>query len=397
MNKLSVVIVSYNVKYYIEQCLHSLQRAVQGIDASIYVVDNHSNDDSVAYLKSRFPDVHLISSPHNNGFSYANNVALRQCDSEYVLLLNPDTFVGEDVIRKMVAFCDAHPQAGGVGVQMLNADGTKAPESRRGLPTPAVALYKMIGLCTRFPQHKKYGKYYMSYLSWDEAAKIEVISGACFMIRKRVLDEIGLLDETFFMYGEDIDLSYRILKAGYDNWYLPVRILHYKGESTHKSSYRYVHVFYQAMLIFFKKHFRHLSFWFSLPIQIAIYLKAFTTLLLMQADNLQRYLNLSKRRNYASHYVFIGGREMLEKSRTLTKAKGLNASFVEADATSHPQGYWLSQPDSQLNYVYVYDVHAFQYQEVLDIFSKNKWQNVHLGTFDTQTDVVITHNEVLVG
>ena len=226
MKKLTVVIVSYNVKYYLEQCLFSVQRALEGIDGEVVVVDNHSHDDTVAYISSRFPDVKLVDSMHNLGFARANNIAIRQTESQYVLLLNPDTIVGERVLREALSFMDDHPQAGGVGVQMQNADGTKAMESRRGLPTVLTAFYKMCGLCRRYPHSRRFGRYYMSYLSWDEPHQIEVISGAFCLLRRAALDRIGLLDETFFMYGEDIDLSYRLLKGGFENWYLPLQILH---------------------------------------------------------------------------------------------------------------------------------------------------------------------------
>ena len=253
--KLSVVIVNYNVKYYLQQCLESLQRALKGVEAEVFVVDNHSHDGSVAYLRSRFPDVHFIASAHNLGFAGGNNIAIRQSKGEYVLLLNPDTVVGEEVIHASIDFMDSHPAAGGHGVQMLTHCGERALESRRGLPSPMVSFYKMVGLCKHFPQSDRFAHYYMGSLSWDVPGKIEVISGAYCFLRRSALDKVGLLDEDFFMYGEDVDLSYRLLKGGFENWYLPVRILHYKGESTQKSSFRYVHVFYDAMLIFFRKHY----------------------------------------------------------------------------------------------------------------------------------------------
>jgi GT2 family glycosyltransferase len=174
---------------------------------------------------------------------------------------------------------DAHPEAGGAGVQMLNVDGTCALESRRALPTPWVSFMKMMGSTER---------YYMSHLSWDSPQQIEIISGAFCLLRRKALDQIGLLDETFFMYGEDIDMSYRLLKGGWQNWYLPLQILHYKGESTEKTSFRYVHVFYQAMLIFFRKHYGHLSLLITLPIKAAIYFKAFTAFVQMQFHRLSR-------------------------------------------------------------------------------------------------------------
>ena len=263
--KLSIVIVSYNVRTYLEQCLQSVQKALEGIEGEVFVVDNHSDDDSVAVLRASYPWVRLIENPENVGFARANNIAIRQSEAEYVLLLNPDTVVEEDTLRQSLAFMDGHPEAGGAGVMMHNADGTLAPESRRAIPTPWVSCLKMLGFTKR---------YYMSHLPWDQPSQIEVISGAFCLLRKKALDEIGLLDETFFMYGEDIDLSYRVLKGGWQNWYLPYSIVHFKGKSTQKSDYRYVHIFYQAMLIFFRKHYGHLSFFYTIPVKTAIYFRA---------------------------------------------------------------------------------------------------------------------------
>jgi GT2 family glycosyltransferase len=200
-----------------------------------------------------------------------------------VLLLNPDTVVYENTIRACLEFMDAHPEAGGAGVRMLNGQGEVAPESRRAIPTPWVSFLKMLGFTRR---------YYMSHLPWDEPSQIEVISGAYFLLRRKALEQVGLLDEDFFMYGEDIDLSYRLLKGGWQNWFLPQDIVHYKGESTQKSSYRYVHTFYQAMLIFFRKHYSHLSIVISLPIKIAIYFRAFLALVGMMGD----FVNPNKRK-----------------------------------------------------------------------------------------------------
>lgn len=279
--KLSVVIVNYNVKHFIEQCLFSVLKAAQHVSCEVFVVDNNSVDGSVALIKSRFPQITLIENTTNTGFSVANNQAIRQATGEYVLLLNPDTVVQEDTFLKTVAFMDEHPEAGGLGVKMLDGQGNFAPESKRGLPTPAVAFYKMFGLSKLFPRSRKFGRYHLTYLSEKEVQEIDVISGAFMLMRKAVLDRIGLLDETFFMYGEDIDLSYRITQAGYKNYYFPyTQIIHYKGESTKRSSINYVLVFYKAMAIFSKKHFSgsH-TFWFSFLINLAIVLKAGAALL----------------------------------------------------------------------------------------------------------------------
>lgn len=277
--KLSVVIVSYNVRSYLEQCLQSVQKALESIEGEVFVVDNHSDDDSVEVVKTRYPWVRLIANDENMGFAKANNIAIRQAGGEYVLLLNPDTVVEEDTLRQVLAFMDSHPKAGGAGVMMHNADGSLAPESRRALPTPWVSCLKMLGFTKR---------YYMSHLPWDQPGRIDVISGAFCFLRKKALDEIGLLDEDFFMYGEDIDLSYRLLKGGWENWYLPYKIIHYKGKSTQKSDYRYVHIFYQAMLIFFRKHYSHLSIFYALPVKIAIYFRAAIAL----TDLLRKKLHL---------------------------------------------------------------------------------------------------------
>ena len=280
--KICIVIVSYNVCQLLDECLQSVKRALQGIDGEIYVVDNLSTDGTVETLQPRHPDVHFIANKQNVGFACANNQAIRCTDSEYVLLLNPDTVVYENTLRGVLDFLDQHPEAGGAGVRMLTREGKPAPESRRAIPTPWVAMLKMLGATRR---------YYMSHLSWDEPGRIEAISGAFCMLRRKALDQIGLLDEDYFMYGEDIDLSYRLLKGGWQNWYLPFDIIHYKGESTQKSTFRYVHTFYQAMLIFFRKHYGHLSIFFSLPIQLAIYFRAFMALMQMMGSRFHHLLH----------------------------------------------------------------------------------------------------------
>lgn len=280
--KICIVIVSYNVCQLLDECLQSVKRALQGIDGEIYVVDNLSTDGTVETLQPRHSDVHFIANKQNVGFACANNQAIRCTDSEYVLLLNPDTVVYENTLRGVLDFMDQHPEAGGAGVRMLTREGKPAPESRRAIPTPLVAMLKMLGATRR---------YYMSHLSWDEPGQIEAISGAFCMLRRKALDQIGLLDEDYFMYGEDIDLSYRLLKGGWQNWYLPFDIIHYKGESTQKSTFRYVHTFYQAMLIFFRKHYGHLSIFFSLPIQLAVYFRALMALMQMMGSRFHHLLH----------------------------------------------------------------------------------------------------------
>jgi GT2 family glycosyltransferase len=276
LKQLSIIIVNYNVYHFLEQSLKSVIKAIAHLEAEIIVVDNNSVDGSVMKIRKNFPDITLIANDVNVGFSKANNQAINQAKGEYVLLLNPDTVVPEDTLEKCVSFMNDHTDAGGLGVKMVDGKGQFLPESKRGLPSPSVAFYKMFGLSALFPKSKKFGRYHLGYMPKEETNEIEVLSGAYMFLRKSVLDKIGLLDEDYFMYGEDIDLSYRILKAGYKNYYFPkATIIHYKGESTKRTSINYVFIFYRAMIIFAKKHFssRNASI-LSFLINLAIYLKA---------------------------------------------------------------------------------------------------------------------------
>ena len=274
--KLSVIIVNYNVKHFLKQCLESVFGATNLHEIEVFVVDNDSKDDSLEMVRKSFPEVKIIANKENVGFSTANNQAIKISEAKYVLLLNPDTIVETTTFEKVIKFMDENPDAGGLGVKMIDGNGNFLPESKRGLPTPKVAFYKIFGLSKLFPKSKKYGKYHLGYLNENKTHEIDVLSGAFMLLRKETLDNIGLLDEDFFMYGEDIDLSYRITKGGYKNYYLPTStIIHYKGESTKKSSVNYVYVFYNAMAIFAKKHFGDSKAKsFSMLIKIAIFLRA---------------------------------------------------------------------------------------------------------------------------
>lgn len=400
--KLSVIIVNYNVKYYLDQCIRSVLRAFEEMNtpAEIIVVDNHSADGSVDYLEKRYPQmlypmVSFVRSAHNLGFARANNIAIRQSRGEYVLLLNPDTIVGEDALKASVDFMDAHEDAGAVGVRMLGAQGRRAMESRRGLPTPMVSFFKMLGFCNRWPHHRLFGKYYMGYLPWDEPCQIEVVSGAYCMLRRKALDEVGLLDEDFFMYGEDIDLSYRVLKGGYHNYYLPVDILHYKGESTQKSSFRYVHVFYEAMLIFFRKHYSGMTFLLSLPIKTAIYAKALMALVGMLSDRMRKSLGFfAPSAEGAQHYVFVGSLEMQDACRDIARRLGLDAEFHDSEVQEDKSEVtWSEKNDNVL----VLDADSMSYADMLKRMSRLSDMNVNvtLGTYSKEIGKIITDREIL--
>lgn len=379
--KISVVIVNYNVKYYVGQCIDSVRRALQGIDSEIIVVDNHSRDGSVDYL-SKIEGVRIIESGHNLGFSKANNIAIRQSTAEYVLMLNPDTIVAEDAIRMIIDFADSHPQAGGIGVRMHNDWGTTARESRRGLPSPMTSFYKIIGLSKRLPQHRKYGRYYMGWLPWDSPSRIEVVSGACFLVRRKALNEVGLMDEDYFMYGEDIDLSYRLLKGGWENWFVPADIIHYKGESTQKTSFNYVHVFYNAMLIFMRKHYSHLSWLIIWPLQIAVYFIALLALMATLFDRMKKSLGFGGRYKIEFPVLYLeGSNTMKEKCRAIAMRKGL--SVID------------SLDDCKQNIVVrVLDPSDMSYADIIKHMSESANNRVRLGLYHNDKDIIITQMEV---
>ena len=396
--KLSVVIVNYNVSHYLLQCVDSLSHDLRGTDSEVIVVDNHSRDNSVTLLRQYHPEVRIVENLHNLGFAKANNIAIRQSRGEYVLLLNPDTIVSESVVKGVISFLDSHPEAGSAGVRMLNADGTVAPESRRGVPTPMTAFYKLSGLCGMFPNSRRFGRYYLGHLPWDSPQQIEVVSGAFCMLRTSVLKKVGLLDEDYFMYGEDIDLSYRILKSGATNWYVPETILHYKGESTHKSSFRYVHVFYQAMHIFFRKHFSHLGLFISIPIKTAIIVKASSALLLMLTERMRMSLGFARRNNSltAGPILCVGSDSMVATCREISNKHGLEATLCVCSDLGEVSSYVdrLSDESGKALTV-VFDPEKFDYGSMLSFVSGNHMRNISLGVFQPSTSSIITQSEII--
>ncbi|MEO1803162.1 MAG: glycosyltransferase [Bacteroidota bacterium] len=315
---LSIIIVNYNVKHFLAQCLRSVQRAIVDIQAEIIVVDNNSQDGSQQMVREKFDDVILIDNQDNPGFSKANNQGIDIAKGRYLLLLNPDTVVAEDTFTRCIDFMDQHLDAGALGIKMIDGYGKFLPESKRALPTPWVSFYKIFGLSALFPKSKRFGKYHLTFLDKEENHEIEILSGAFMWMRTSLIREIGGLDETFFMYGEDIDMSYRVILAGMKNYYLSdARIIHYKGESTKTGSLNYVKVFYQAMIIFAKKHFggtrKRL---FIAAIRLAVYFRALLAVLYRVTtrygfallEGLMVYAGMYGIKAYWEHYIrFIEG------------------------------------------------------------------------------------------
>lgn len=279
--ELSVIIVSYNVRYFLEHCLRSVLKSSEKISCEIFVIDNDSTDGSISMVSTLFPQVTLIRNYANKGFSAACNQGLKAASGRYKLLLNPDTVVEEDTFRKCISFMDSHPDAGGLGVKMIDGRGRILPESKRSLPTPRTAFFKAFGLSFLFPKSGFFNRYYLGHIDYVTTTKADVLTGAFMFLRAEAVCKAGLLDEGFFMYGEDIDYSLRILNAGFSNYYFPeTQIIHYKGESTKKQDLNVLINFYKAMRIFVRKHYSgSRSGPFLFLINIAIFLRAGISLL----------------------------------------------------------------------------------------------------------------------
>jgi GT2 family glycosyltransferase len=277
--QLSIIIVNYNVRHFLEQCLYSVQKAITGLQAEVIVIDNNSSDGSIAWLRPRFPFVVFLSNPENAGFAKACNQGIHLAKGKYIVFLNPDTIVPEDGFQKCIDFFNHHPDAGAVGIKMIDGSGNFLKESKRSFPLPLTSLFKLFGLSMLFPRSKIFSKYHLGNLDENKDHKVDVLAGAFMMVNKDVLDKVGGFDEIFFMYGEDVDLSYRIQKAGYTNYYFSgTSIIHFKGESTKKGSLNYVRMFYNAMSIFVRKHYGgSKAGLFIFLIHIAIWIRATMT------------------------------------------------------------------------------------------------------------------------
>jgi O-antigen biosynthesis protein len=273
--ELSVIIVSFNVRDFLKQCLLSVIKARENIECEIFVVDNNSTDDSCEMVLQEFPDVYLIKNEVNSGFSVANNQGIALSHGRFVLLLNPDTIVQEDTFLKCIKFMKIHPDAGAVGVRMINGEGRFLPESKRALPDPITAFYRIFGLSFLLPSSLLFNRYHLTQIDSFETSPVEVISGAFMLLRREALDKTGLLDEDYFMYGEDIDLSYRLLQKGYTNYYYPdIQIIHFKGKSTSRKNFADIRHFYKAMRIYVRKRISEQKFnTFHFIIIPAIYLR----------------------------------------------------------------------------------------------------------------------------
>ena len=394
--KVSVVIVNYKVPDFVYQCLCSLKKALSNFQHEIFVVDNNSSDGSVEFLKKWHPEVNIIENDDNVGFSKANNAALKLVRGQYVLIINPDTFVPEDMIEKCVDFLDNNDDAGAVGVKMYSAKGQFAPESKRGIPKPFTAFCKLVGLCKLFPKNKIFGKYYLGHLDPDKVNKIEILSGACMFVRYEALKKVGLFDEDYFMYGEDIDLSYRFLKAGYHNYYLPIKIIHYKGESTQKVSYQYVNNFNKSMAIFFRKHFNVYSWLLELPILATVYLKAAIGYLkvgIIKTLFYKRHLQ----DNTKVRFLYFAECDSDKKPvMDILNKYGFSADVIPMNDDIRNQGHNVMDNVGKHYDFVIYNTNFFDYKKIISFFTTDeKGDNVQMALFYPELNKIITHVKVL--
>jgi len=321
--------------------------AIEQLDAEVWVVDNASSDNSISYLQSKFPWVKFIANPANAGFGRANNQALKMSSGEYVLFLNPDTLIPENSLTKCIAFLQANRQAGALGIRMIDGSGIFLPESKRSFPSPLTSFYKLAGMSSLFPKSPVFSRYSLAYLNEYKDHEVDVLAGAFMLVKKDIVMELKGFDEAFFMYGEDIDLSYRIQKMGYKNYYFSgSTIIHFKGESTQKQSIKYVKMFYRAMSIFVRKHYSGKSaYLFGSFIHIAIWLRAVASatlqfgkktksMLFSQSDNLGKFFknNWKSKKQYET--IIAGTEEEYEEIKALLAKAGLDKKIkgrVEID------------------------------------------------------------------
>lgn len=332
---LSVIIVNYNVKYFLEQCLFSVLKAGVGSTVEIIVIDNHSSDGSRSYLEPVFPEVKFYWLDSNAGFASACNYGVKQSTGEYILFLNPDTIVPEDCFERSLHFFESTANAGALGVRMIDGSGNFLRESKRGFPSLTAAFFKLAGLAYLFPRSPLFAKYYFGNTGEHTIQETEILAGAFIMIKKSVLEITGGFDEAFFMYGEDIDLSYRVLQSGYTNYYFPeVTIVHFKGESTHKGRMDYIRVFYGAMKIFVNKHYKKsnvviYNFCIRMAVIVRGCLAAFYRAGVWISGKLKEALRNSGSRNSIPETIIAGSADeynsilqILEKAGTEKKIKG---------------------------------------------------------------------------
>ena len=334
--KLSIIIVNFNVKFFLEQCLCSVKRAIELIDAEVVVIDNCSTDNSIEYLQSKFEWVKFIPNKTNEGFAKANNNAFNQCTGDFILFLNPDTILPENILQNCLRFFENHDDAGAIGVRMIDGSGNFLPESKRAFPTAMISFFKLCRLADIFPKSRIFNKYALGFLPENETHEVDVLCGAFFMAKRNILEQLGGFDEAFFMYGEDIDLSYRIQKSGYKICYLGTEtIIHFKGESARKGELNYVRIFYRAMSIFVKKHYSGSNAGLmNLFLQIGIYARTGISLVASLFRRLRKKIPAD---NIDLPVLLIGSGESINEAEAILIKNRPHSVIIKLTSLDHSQ------------------------------------------------------------
>lgn len=374
--QLSVIILNYNVRYFLELCVLSVQKAIQNLDAEIIVIDNNSSDDSCAMMKQRFSNVRLIENKENSGFPKGNNIAVKEAKGEYICILNPDTVVAEDTFEKVLAFAKSQSDLGIVGCKLIDGTGNFLPESKRGIPTPWVAFTKIFGLYKWFPNSSAFNKYYAQHLSENQTGKVEILVGAFMVMKRDLYNEIGGFDENCFMYSDDIDLSYMALQKGKSNYYFhETTVIHYKGESTVKDG-TYMKRFQEAMNFFYKKHFK-VSVFFSLFMKIGIVFFSFVKM----------FQGKSKAKNQPNDYLLVSDNESTKEKLEAKLQKNVERTIQENGKIVFSQTFSKTK-----NGEIILDTNYLSFKEAISSFETNRNKSFTFKLLPPRSNFIIGSN-----
>lgn len=372
--QLSIIILNYNVRYFLELCVISVQNSIQNLDAEIIVVDNNSSDDSCAMIKTRFPNIKLIENKENTGFPKGNNIGVAIANGEYICILNPDTVVAEDTFEKILNFINNNNQVpplgaseiGIVGCKLIDGTGKFLPESKRGVPTPFVAFTKIFGL---YKISNLFGKYYAQHLSENQSGKVDILVGAFMVMKRELYKEIGGFDEKCFMYSDDIDLSYMITQKGYQNYYFhETLVIHFKGESTVKDG-TYMKRFQDAMNFFYKKHFK-ISIFFSVFMKIGIFLFSF----------IKKFQGKKIQKIKTENYILISDNENLRQK--------LENQFLKTIKILNPTKSISRKSNTEI----IFDNNYMDFKTIIQLMESNKNQKCTFKILPKGTDFMIGSN-----
>ena len=375
--QLSVIILNYNVRYFLELCVMSTQKAIQNLDAEIIVIDNNSSDDSCAMMRQLFPNIKLIENKENSGFPKGNNMAVAQAKGEFICILNPDTVVAEDTFEKVLAFAKSKTDLGIVGCKLIDGIGNFLPESKRGIPTPWVAFTKIFGFYKLFPKSTLFNKYYAQYLEYNQTGKVDILVGAFMVMKRELYNELGGFDEDCFMYADDIDLSYRALLLQKHNYYFhETTVIHYKGESTVKDR-TYMKRFHEAMNFFYKKHFK-VSVFFSLFMKIGIISFSF----------IKMFQGKVQPKSSPENYILISDNETIREKLEIKLKKKVAKSTLENGKIVFSQTF-----SERKNCEVILDTNYLSFKKAITFIEANKNKSFTFKLLPMQSNFIIGSNK----